>query len=44
MPADPTSADPSVSTPAEPGPYPDREISLEEWIAAGQACCGAADE
>jgi hypothetical protein len=25
-------------------PQPSHEITLEEWIAAGQSCCGAADE
>ena len=24
-----------------PPPPPEREITLEEWIAAGQSCCGA---
>jgi len=27
--------------PAPPPPPPEREITLEEWIAAGQGCCGA---
>lgn len=25
-------------------PKPEREIALEEWIAAGQACCGIEGE
>jgi hypothetical protein len=34
---------PETPCPPEPVPpaTPDREISLEEWVAAGQACCGA---
>jgi hypothetical protein len=27
--------------PSPPPPPPVREITLEEWIAAGQGCCGA---
>lgn len=37
MSAEPTAAEP---TPAPPPP-PEPEISLDEWIAAGQSCCGA---
>jgi hypothetical protein len=28
--------------PAPPPPEP--EITLDEWIAAGQSCCGAGDD
>lgn len=44
MTAEPT-MQPGADAPRPPEPTapttPDREISLEEWIAAGQACCGA---
>ena len=46
MPAEPhadTSLDQGADAPRSPrsDPPPDREITLEEWVAAGQACCGA---
>lgn len=48
MPAEPLPTEQVLDAPVSyrgadaPGsPDPDREISLEEWIAAGQACCGA---
>lgn len=42
MPAEPLPTDAvAEETDAPRPPAPDREISLEEWIAAGQACCGA---
>jgi hypothetical protein len=28
-------------TTVPPPPPPEREITPEEWIAAGQSCCGA---
>lgn len=32
--------DPEPKEPPPPPPPPANEITLEEWIAAGQACCG----
>jgi len=39
--SEPTAGEPSApEAPADAGPPPAREITLEEWIASTQACCG----
>jgi hypothetical protein len=36
--------EPAAPVPPAPPKPPEPEITLEEWVAAGQACCGAGDE
>jgi len=34
---------PAPPAPPAPEPKPEPEITLEEWIAASQSCCGKRD-
>lgn len=46
MPDDPKpEPNPPAAPPAapDPAPPPEPEITLEEWVAASQACCGKRD-